>query len=184
VLERKKRSNSSCGQDWSELAKANDLLKVIANSEISCINLKCLIDNSSTILYYNVVDRDPLPYWTSGVVTLLGDAAHPMYPFGSNGACQAILDAVSLSSSLLNIESTSAALSEYEMQRREATSRVVLLNREMPPDSILEIVDDRLRDNPTVLPRDAITPNEISEISERYKQVTGFAVSQLSPERA
>ena len=180
VLERKKRPNATGGSDWCEAAKRDDLMAAIRESEISCVDLEQLLDNTDTILYYNLVDRDPLPYWTSGSVTLLGDAAHPMYPFGSNGACQAILDSVALAKSFEGSENSEDALAMYEHRRREATSRVVLLNRELPPDAILEIVDRRTQDDPSLTPSDAITAREITEISDRYKSVAGFAVSQLS----
>ena len=54
-------------------------------------------------------DRDPLPRWSHGRVTLLGDAAHPMYPVGSNGATQAMLDARSLADRLVRADHPAAS---------------------------------------------------------------------------
>ena len=95
-----------------------------------------------------MVDQDPLPRWSFGRITLLGDAAHPMVPRGSNGAGQAILDARVLTSALLENDDPAAALAAYEKQRLEATTRIVLTNRTNPPDAILREVFQRTRDTP------------------------------------
>src|SRR3954454_15005819 len=95
-----------------------------------------------------MVDQDPLPRWSFGRVTLLGDAAHPMVPRGSNGAGQAILDARALTAALQANRDPIAALASYEQQRLEATTRIVLTNRSTPPDAILREVFQRTGDRP------------------------------------
>src|SRR3546814_14329080 len=83
-----------------------------------------------------MVDQDPLPTWTEGYLTLLGDAAHPMVPRGSNGAGQAIIDARCLAGKLKTLGLTTNALQQYDTERVEAPTRVVLTNRKNPPDEL------------------------------------------------
>jgi 2-polyprenyl-6-methoxyphenol hydroxylase-like FAD-dependent oxidoreductase len=121
-----------------------------------------------------MVDRDPLAFWTAGRVTLLGDAAHPMVPRGSNGAGQAILDAQTLAAALAQDSSPSSALKSYENKRLSVTSRVVLENRSNPPDAILREVYERTGDRPFRSIEDVISTQELAALSERYKQVAGY----------
>jgi 2-polyprenyl-6-methoxyphenol hydroxylase-like FAD-dependent oxidoreductase len=118
-----------------------------------------------------MVDKDPLPAWTFGRVTLLGDAAHPMVPRGSNGAGQAILDARALAKCL---QADHNALKAYEAERLGPTSNVVLENRRNPPDAILREVYERTGDRPFERIDAVISPQELAALSERYKQVAGL----------
>ena len=96
-----------------------------------------------------MVDQDPLPWWTQGRVTLLGDAAHPMYPRGSNGAGQAILDARALCRcARVDGDPVGDALKAYEAQRLATTAAIVRMNRSNPPDAILREVYERTGDQP------------------------------------
>jgi 2-polyprenyl-6-methoxyphenol hydroxylase-like FAD-dependent oxidoreductase len=118
-----------------------------------------------------MVDKDPLPAWSYGRVTLLGDAAHPMVPRGSNGAGQAILDARALAECLSTAEDS---LKRYEALRLEPTSNVVLENRRNPPDAILREVYERTGDQPFERIEAVISAHELAALSERYKQVAGY----------
>jgi cytochrome P450 len=109
-----------------------------------------------------MVDQDPLPRWTHGRVTLLGDAAHPMVPRGSNGAGQAILDARALADCLAAIPDPAAALKAYEDERLEATARIVLTNRVKPPDAILGEVFRRTGDKPFRTIDEVISRDELA----------------------
>src|SRR5260221_2114705 len=120
-----------------------------------------------------MVDKDPLPAWSFGRVTLLGDAAHPMYPRGSNGAGQAILDANALASCLQEIADPVKALKAYEAKRLGPTSNVVLENRRNPPDAILREVYQRTGDKPFERIDSVITEKELKTLSDRYKKVAG-----------
>jgi 2-polyprenyl-6-methoxyphenol hydroxylase-like FAD-dependent oxidoreductase len=126
------------------------------------------------VLEYPMVDRDPLPWWTRGRITLLGDAAHPMYPRGSNGAGQAILDARALTGCLLRNPDVGIALKEYEYARRKAVNDLVLMNRSNPPDAILREVWKRTGDKPFERIEDVISVAEMAAMSETYKKVAGF----------
>src|SRR5699024_9233198 len=95
------------------------------------------------VYQFPMVDRDPLPRWTFGRVTLLGDAAHPMYPIGSNGASQAILDADSLGQAMIEVQDTEAALMAYEQARLAQTANVVWMNRNNGLEHVMQIVEER-----------------------------------------
>ena len=133
-----------------------------------------MIRASDIILEFPMIDQDPLPWWTQGRVTLLGDAAHPMVPRGSNGAGQAILDTIALRDLLVANKDPLEALKTYEAQRLPATANVVLTNRKNPPDAILREVWQRTGDKPFTDIDDVITKNEIMAISDGYKKVAGY----------
>jgi 2-polyprenyl-6-methoxyphenol hydroxylase-like FAD-dependent oxidoreductase len=112
-------------------------------------------------------------------VTLLGDAAHPMVPRGSNGAGQAIVDARALTSALLENGDCLAALAAYEKERLEATTRIVLTNRTNPPDAILREVFQRTNDRPFAAIGDVISRDELVALSEGYKRIAGYSKDAL-----
>ena len=126
-----------------------------------------------------MVDQDPLPRWSFGRVTLLGDAAHPMVPRGSNGAGQAILDARAMTSALLGNADPVAAFAAYEKQRLEATTRIVLTNRTNPPDAILREVFQRTNDRPFTASATSSAATSWSRLSEGYKQIAGYSKEAL-----
>jgi 2-polyprenyl-6-methoxyphenol hydroxylase-like FAD-dependent oxidoreductase len=126
-----------------------------------------------------MVDRDPLAQWTFGRTTLLGDAAHPMYPIGSNGASQAILDARVLAREILENGETSAALKAYEAERRPATTDLVMLNRRNGPEQVMQLVEERAPDGFKVV-TDVLSQQELEDIAANYKRVAGFQVEALN----
>jgi 2-polyprenyl-6-methoxyphenol hydroxylase-like FAD-dependent oxidoreductase len=121
-----------------------------------------------------------LPWWTSGRVTLLGDAAHPMVPRGSNGAGQAILDARCLADALASHADARDALAAYEAERLPATTSVVLANRSNPPDAIIREVYERTGDRPFANIDDVITRDELVAMSEQYKRVARYDKDSLA----
>src|SRR4029077_15690638 len=126
-----------------------------------------------------MVDQDPLPRWSFGRLTLLGDAAHPMYPRGANGAAQAILDCRALAGTLVADSAVGAALKVYEAKRLPATSEVVFANRKAPPDAILHEVYRRTGDKPFKDINDVISREELVALSESYKRVAGYDKERL-----
>jgi 5-methylphenazine-1-carboxylate 1-monooxygenase len=139
-----------------------------------------LISNAEQILEYPMVDRDPVPQWTFGRVTLLGDAAHPMYPRGSNGSAQAIIDGRTLAEQLASHAGAGgdarAALLAYEQLRLAPTAQIVLTNRSVPPDFINTKVDELSGGKPFTHIDDLISQQELRAISDSYKQVAGFSL--------
>ncbi|MBI1943923.1 MAG: flavin-dependent oxidoreductase [Betaproteobacteria bacterium] len=167
-------------QDWSLGGRLEDFYPAFSSWRFDWLDCAALIRQADMILEYPMVDRDPLPWWTRGRVTLLGDAAHPMYPRGSNGAGQAILDARALAGALLRNRSVETALKEYETIRLQAANDLVLMNRSNPPDAILREVWQRSGDRPFARIEDLISGAELAALSEGYKRVAGFERDALA----
>jgi 2-polyprenyl-6-methoxyphenol hydroxylase-like FAD-dependent oxidoreductase len=138
-----------------------------------------MIRSADQILEYPMVDKDPVPQWTFGRVTLMGDAAHPMYPRGSNGSAQALIDARTLATELAQNSDPIAALQAYEAQRREPTARVVLTNRSQPPDVINIRVEELSGDRPYRHIDDLISQDELRQLSDNYKKIAGFSIDAV-----
>jgi 2-polyprenyl-6-methoxyphenol hydroxylase-like FAD-dependent oxidoreductase len=166
-------------RDWMRKGRLEDFLPAFTDWQFEWLDVAQLIRDADEVLEYPMVDQDPLPTWTKGRVTLLGDAAHPMVPRGSNGAGQAIIDARHLAGQLKRQGLTPDALLDYDRVRVEATSRVVLMNRSNPPDAILREVHVRSGDRPFERIEDVISLDELQEISNRYKRVAGFDPATL-----
>jgi 2-polyprenyl-6-methoxyphenol hydroxylase-like FAD-dependent oxidoreductase len=167
-------------QDWNLGGKLEDFYPTFADWTFDWLDAAALLRNADTILEYPMVDRDPLPAWSHGRVTLLGDAAHPMYPRGSNGAGQAILDARALAGCLKREADAVAALKAYERVRLKPAYEVVLMNRTNPPDAILREVHVRTHDRPFARIEDVISNEELVALSENYKRVAGFEREALA----
>jgi 2-polyprenyl-6-methoxyphenol hydroxylase-like FAD-dependent oxidoreductase len=131
-----------------------------------------LIRAAEQILEWPMVDRDPLPRWRHGHTTLLGDAAHPMYPIGSNGATQAILDAAALADALDAHASITAALDAYEAARLPMTRDIVAMNRREGLDAILDKVEEAAPDGFARI-EDVTDPKVLAEWVQAYKKTAG-----------
>jgi 2-polyprenyl-6-methoxyphenol hydroxylase-like FAD-dependent oxidoreductase len=167
-------------QDWNLGGRIEDFLPTFKDWRFDWLDCAAMIRNADHVLEYPMVDRDPLPYWTRGRVTLLGDAAHPMYPRGSNGAGQAILDARTLTGCFLRNSNIENALKEYEHTRLKAANDLVLMNRADPPDAVLREVWRRSGDKPFARIEDVISNEEMVALSETYKRVAGFERESLA----
>jgi len=161
-------------RDWTARGRLDDFLPRFADWRFDWLDVAELILSTETVLAYPMVDQDPLPRWSFGRITLLGDAAHPMVPRGSNGAGQAILDAVCLAERLAERGVGAQALAEYDAIRNPATAKVVLANRRTPPDAILREVHERSGDKPFARIEDVVSREELARIAERYKEVAGL----------
>jgi 5-methylphenazine-1-carboxylate 1-monooxygenase len=138
-----------------------------------------MIKSSEFILEYPMVDKDPIERWTFGRVTLAGDAAHPMYPRGSNGAAQAVIDARTLADCFAAQMDVHAVLKDYEAKRASVVAKIVRTNREHPPDFINIKVEELVGDRPFDELNKYITQDELRTLSDNYKKVAGFAVNAL-----
>jgi 2-polyprenyl-6-methoxyphenol hydroxylase-like FAD-dependent oxidoreductase len=156
--------------DWNRPARVADFIADAESWRFDWLDVPAFLRAAELVLEYPMVDKDPLPAWSYGRVTLLGDAAHPMVPRGSNGAGQAILDARALAECLEGNDS----LKRYEALRLGPTSNVVLENRRNPPDAILREVYQRTGDQPFERIEAVISAQELAALSERYKQVAGY----------
>jgi 2-polyprenyl-6-methoxyphenol hydroxylase-like FAD-dependent oxidoreductase len=162
-------------RDWNNKGDLGDFISAFEDWHFDWLDVPALLRGTAEVLEYPMVDQDPLDEWAAGRVTLLGDAAHPMVPRGSNGAGQAILDARVLREALASVADPVRALQAYEAARRPATARIVRTNRSTPPDVILREVWARTGDRPFERIEDVVDPAELRAISDQYKQVAGFS---------
>jgi 5-methylphenazine-1-carboxylate 1-monooxygenase len=160
-------------EDWSHPGSLEDILPTVRRFRLPFLNLEALVRATPEFYEYPMCDRDPLPFWTKGHVTLLGDAAHPMYPVGSNRASQAILDARLLARLLQEVPEP-AALAAYEAERRPKTAEIVRLNRTGGPEWVLDVVSARAPNGFDRL-EDVISRDELAAIAGGYAAVAGFA---------
>ena len=166
-------------RDWNRPGAIADFIGAFADWNFDWLDVPAFIRAADQVLEFPMVDQEPLPRWSFGRVTLLGDAAHPMVPRGSNGAGQAILDSRALVAALLEHDDPVAALAAYEKQRLEATTRIVLTNRSNPPDAILREVFQRTNDQPFGRIDDVISREELVAMSEGYKRIAGYSKEAL-----
>ncbi|MGQ0543747.1 MAG: flavin-dependent oxidoreductase [Betaproteobacteria bacterium] len=165
--------------DWNRAAKVEDFIAGVESWRFDWLDVPAFFRAAEVVLEYPMVDKDPLPAWSFGRVTLLGDAAHPMVPRGSNGAGQAILDAKTLGECLSRQADASTALKQYETARLQPTSAIVLENRRNPPDAILREVYERTGDRPFGKIDDVISVDELKALTDRYKKVAGYDKAAL-----
>ena len=166
-------------EDWNRAGQREDFLPQFADWQFDWLDVPAVIQAAEQCYEYPMVDRDPLDRWTFGRVTLLGDAAHAMYPIGSNGASQGILDARVLAREIQTFGATGQALRAYETERRPATSKIVLANRGNGPEQVMQLVEQRA---PNGFDRieDVLTPLELEGTAAAYKQIAGFDVEALN----
>ncbi|MGA8600418.1 MAG: flavin-dependent oxidoreductase [Beijerinckiaceae bacterium] len=163
--------------DWNRPGELADFYPVYERWTFDWLDVAQLIRESEIILEYPMVDKDPIARWTFGRVTFAGDAAHPMYPRGSNGSAQAVIDARVLADALQQAADPRDALQAYEAERLPATARVVRTNREFPPDFINIKVEELVGDRPFDNLDDYITQDELRALSDEYKKTAGFALA-------
>lgn len=166
-------------RDWTRPGRIDDFIGAFADWHFDWLDVPAFIRAADSVLEFPMVDQDPLPRWSFGRATLLGDAAHPMVPRGSNGAGQAILDARALTAALQANSDPAVAFSAYEQQRLEATTRIVLTNRSNPPDAILREVFQRTGDRPFQNIDDVISREELIALTESYKRIAGYSKETL-----
>jgi 5-methylphenazine-1-carboxylate 1-monooxygenase len=139
-----------------------------------------LLASAPQTFLFPMVDRDPVERWSFGRATLLGDAAHPMYPVGSNGASQAILDARVLASCMRAYDrDVHSAFARYDDIRNEATAKIVLANRGFGPELPMKLVEERAPQGFADI-NDVISPEEILAVTDGYRTTAGFALAALS----
>lgn len=160
--------------NWNVEINPADIASHIRNWSFDWLDIYRLVRDSPSAYAYPMADIDPLPRWVFGNCALLGDAAHAMYPFGSNGASQAILDARVLAHHLAIAADIPSALNAYEAQRREPTAQVQLANRRQAGE-VMAKVSNLARNNARQQAAD-----ELHAIEQRYKQTAGFDIETLN----
>jgi 2-polyprenyl-6-methoxyphenol hydroxylase-like FAD-dependent oxidoreductase len=159
--------------DWNKPGKLEDFLPIYESWRFDWLDVPELLRNSEVLLEYPMVDRNPVPRWTFGRVTLVGDAAHAMYQRGSNGSAQALIDARVLSDLLKSSPDPLGALVDYEQKRLPVTAKIVHTNRTTPPDFINIKVEELVGGPFDNLDR-YISQNELKALSDNYKRIAGF----------
>lgn len=165
--------------DWNGKGNRADFLPRFKDWRWPGVDVPDIVNTSADVYAFPMVDRDPLPRWTFGRLTVLGDAAHPMYPIGSNGATQGVIDGRAFAYHLATAGDIDAGLAAYEAERRPATERIVLTNRANGPDNVMELADRRAPRFEDDL--DALLPfAERQAIADGYKKIAGFDPAAMS----
>ena len=164
--------------DWNRPGDPAVCAQIFKDWTFDFLNVPELILKADKVFEYPMVDKNALPFWTQGRVTLMGDAAHPMYPRGSNGSAQALIDARTLADQLAQHTDPKEALKAYEVLRLAPTAKVVETNRNVPPDFIIMKAQELSGGKPFRHIDDLITQDELRQISDHYKTVAGFALTK------
>jgi 2-polyprenyl-6-methoxyphenol hydroxylase-like FAD-dependent oxidoreductase len=165
--------------DWNARIDVESFIHHFEGWNYAWLDVPAMLRGADEIFEYPMIDRDPVPTWVDGQVALLGDAAHIMYPTGSNGASQAIVDARVLGAALIRHGVSAAALAAYDDALCKEISALILRNRGAGPFGLLNLLDERcggvFEDIEQVLPA-----AERDEFMSRYKAAAGFAIDQLN----
>jgi 2-polyprenyl-6-methoxyphenol hydroxylase-like FAD-dependent oxidoreductase len=164
---------------WFRQVSVDDFLHHFANWIWDWLDVPALIRQANTAFENPMIDRDPVPTWRDGPVALLGDAAHAMYPTGSNGGSQAIIDARALGAAIVEHGVTQEALAAYDNKLCGPISQLILRNRGAGPFGLLNIVDERCGGTFDNID-DVIPPEERAEFMAGYKAAAGFAIEKLN----
>ena len=165
--------------DWNKTGKLADFFPLYESWRFDWLDVAQMIKDADQILEYPTVDKDPITQWTFGRVTLAGDAAHPIYPRGSNGAAQAAIDARTLADLLRSHADPREALKAYDAARSGPAAKVVRTNREHPPDFINIKIEELVGDKPFGNLDRYITQAELRALSDNYKRIAGFALTDV-----
>lgn len=161
-------------QGWSREGNIDDFLPQFAAWNFDWLDVPGLIRSAERIYEYPMVDRDPVQTWNRDCVTLLGDSAHPMYPIGSNGASQAILDSQAMVQALAQTDSVADGLAHYEQARLPSTAAIVTANRGNGPEQCMQLAHERAPQGFASL-EDVFAAGELQAIADQYKQLTGMS---------
>jgi 5-methylphenazine-1-carboxylate 1-monooxygenase len=166
--------------DWNKVSGAESVLPIFQDWHFDWLDVPQMIANADVIFEYPMVDKDPVDRWTYDRITFAGDAAHPMYPRGSNGSAQALIDVRTLADLLVQTPDPRDAFKAYEAARRETTAAIVRTNRSNPPDIINIRVEELTGDKPFTNLDDFISRAELQALSDNYKRIAGFSLQDVS----
>ena len=165
--------------DWNKKVEIDAFIHHFEGWNYDWLDVPAMLRGAAEVFEYPMIDRDPVPTWVDGNVALLGDAAHVMYPTGSNGASQAIMDARIIGAIMIEHGVNAESLQAYDAKLCKEISAVVLRNRGAGPFGLLNMLDERcggVFDNID----DVISPDEREEFMSRYKNAAGFAMEKLN----
>jgi 2-polyprenyl-6-methoxyphenol hydroxylase-like FAD-dependent oxidoreductase len=165
--------------DWNREGNKADFLPRFLDWRFDWLDIPALIEGAERCWEFPMVDRDPVPRWSFGRITLLGDAAHAMRPNGSNGASQGVLDAMALARTLSAEADVATALRDYEAERLEPTRALTLANRATGPEIVLRMVEERCPQGFDDI-HDHFSEAELADIADSYKRIAGFSRDQVA----
>ncbi|SJN08985.1 Salicylate hydroxylase [Leucobacter sp. 7(1)] len=168
-----RRGGGSPSADWNRQADRGPVAELFDGWTTEWLDIPAIVRDAGELLEYPMVDREAIPQWTFGRMTLLGDAAHAMYPNGSNGGSQAILDARTLAHRIATEASLEEALAAYEAERRPATARLLEMTRQTGPERVMQLASERAPEGFAEV-TDVIPQAELEEIAAAYKRAAGF----------
>jgi 5-methylphenazine-1-carboxylate 1-monooxygenase len=166
-------------EDWNRRVSQDRVLDAFDRWRFPWLDMPALIRNTADIYEFPLVDRDPVRAWTFGRVTLLGDAAHPMHPSGSQAGSQAVIDARALAGALLKEPNAVTALERYEAERRPVLNEITLRNRQLGPEAALQLAEERAP-NGFARIEDVIAPEEIKSIANTFFATAGLDVETVN----
>ncbi|RGE20029.1 flavin-dependent oxidoreductase [Leucobacter sp. wl10] len=174
-----RRGEGSPTADWNRSVDRAPIAEMFEGWSYDWLDIPAIIRDSEELLEYPMVDRDAIPQWVFGNLALLGDAAHAMYPNGSNGGSQATLDARTLAYHLATEPTVEAALAAYETARRPACTRLLELTRQTGPEQVMQLARERAPEGFDDV-HDVIPREELESIATEYKLAAGFHPEQLN----
>ncbi|MEH6403012.1 MAG: flavin-dependent oxidoreductase [Sneathiella sp.] len=179
IAERRQPSDLNARQaNWNETGLLEEFKSAFTEWDLKWLDIHKLFKNALSIHKFPMIDRNPLPKWSFGRATLMGDAAHAMYPNGSNGVSQGVLDAMTFADLMATSDNVPATLTAYEEARREATTKIVLANRETGPEKVMEMVREQCAgacgEHHTCVPQDIL-----EDVATAYKKLAGFDKQSL-----
>jgi 5-methylphenazine-1-carboxylate 1-monooxygenase len=166
-------------ENWNRCVEKEKVLSAFERWRFPWLDLPTLIERSSSIYEFPLVDRDPVPAWSFGCVTLLGDAAHPMQPVGGQAGSQAILDARALARALIETDDPIAALKRYDAERRPTMNDIILRNRNLGPEAAMQLVEERAP-NGFARVEDVISRHELDVIVKSFSAAAGLDVETVN----
>jgi 2-polyprenyl-6-methoxyphenol hydroxylase-like FAD-dependent oxidoreductase len=166
-------------EHWNRRVGKEKVLSTFERWRFPWLDLPTLIERSQHIYEFPLVDRDPIPAWSFGCVTLLGDAAHPMQPIGGQAGSQAILDARALTRALIETNRPVAALERYDAERRPAMNDVILRNRSLGPEAAMQLAEERAP-NGFARVEDVISQHELDVIAKSFATAAGLDVEAVN----
>lgn len=172
-------SEKAVPNDWNRTTSVDAVLPLFQDWVFDFLDVPAMIRGAEAVFEYPMVDKDPIERWTFGRVTFAGDAAHPMYPRGSNGSAQALIDVRTLADHIAT-KPIEEALSAYQADRLETTAKIVRTNRTNPPDIINVKVDELTGGKPFQNLDDHISQDELRALSDAYKQTAGFGLKDVA----
>jgi 2-polyprenyl-6-methoxyphenol hydroxylase-like FAD-dependent oxidoreductase len=171
-------------EDWNVRVSPDEIAHVFDEVKLDFLDVSAMIRNAREVYIYPLIDNDPLEQWSFGRVSLMGDAAHAMYPRGGNGVCQALVDARVLAEKLAEIADPVAALKAYEGERREFVNKLVIANRGEGPEVIRRMVEERSGGKPFADIDDVIPRAEVEALFMEYHRKAGMKRPDDARERS